>query len=130
MAVFDELEKIQSHLLVSQMDSYFKRTARRRQRAARILPEPFFVHSDLTTGIQIADLVAYILSWGLRFGPMVRPGRPELAGYASQVCQLRHRAIREVAGNPQFTIWSFAFITDLRSQSERDLEPGEDNVEE
>ena len=27
IAVFDELEKVQSHLLVGQMDSYFKRTS-------------------------------------------------------------------------------------------------------
>jgi hypothetical protein len=40
VAAFDELEKVQSHLLLSQMDSYFKRTMRGRQRAGRILPEP------------------------------------------------------------------------------------------
>ena len=130
VAVFDELEKIQSHILVGQMDSYFKRTLRGRQRAGRILPERFFVHSDLTTGVQIADLVAYILSWGLRLRSMTKPARAELAGYAVQVSQLRHRTVREVTGNPQFTIWSFAFITDLRSQLERDLEPGQDAVEE
>ena len=78
VVVFDELEKIQSHLLVNQMDRYFKLTARGRQRASQILPEPFFVHSDLTTGIQVADLVAYIVSWGVRFGGMSRPARPEL----------------------------------------------------
>jgi len=33
--------------------------------------------------------------------------------------------MREVAGNPQFTIWSFAFITDLRPQVERDAEADE-----
>jgi hypothetical protein len=130
VAVFDELDKVQSHLLVGQMDSYFKRTLRGRQRAGRVLPEPFFVHSDLTTGVQIADLVAYILSWGLRLRSMTKPARPELGGYAAQVSQLRHRTVREVAGNPQFTIWSFSYITDLRSQLERDLEPAEDAVEE
>jgi hypothetical protein len=126
VAVFDELEKVQSHLLMGQMDSYFKRTTRGRQRAGRILPEPLFVHSDLTTGVQIADLIAYILSWGLRFGSMTKPKRAELGGYVSQVCQLRYRAVREMDGNPQFAIWSFVFITDLRSQSERDI----DQIEE
>jgi hypothetical protein len=122
VTVFDELEKVQSHILVSQMDSYFKRTARGRQRAGRILPEPFFVHSDLTTGVQLADLIAYIVSWGMRFGPMTKPARMQLAGYAAQVRQLRYRAVREVEGNPQFAVWSFAFITDLRSQVERDVD--------
>lgn len=130
VAVFDELEKVQSHILVGQMDSYFKRTTRGRQRAGRILPEPLFVHSDLTTGVQIADLIAYILSWGMRFRAMTKPARAELAGYADQVCQLRYRAVREVAGNPQFTIWSFAFITDLRSHLERDIEDIGDDQEQ
>ena len=119
VAVFDELEKVQSHILVGQMDSYFKKTMRGRQRAGRILPEPLFVHSDLTTGVQIADLIAYIVSWGVRFKGMAKSSRAELAGYAAQVSELRHRAVREVDGNPQFAIWSFSFITDLRSQSER-----------
>jgi hypothetical protein len=130
VAVFDELERIQSHLLVSQMDSYFKQTSRGRQRAGRILPEPLFVHSDLTTGVQIADLVAYILSWGWRLNAMTKPWRRELAGYTAQVCQLRHRAVREVAGNPQFVIWSFAFITDLRSYTDRILDLPTGSVEE
>jgi hypothetical protein len=122
VVVFDELEKIQSHLLVSQMDRYFKLTARGRQRASQILPEPFFVHSDLTTGIQIADLVSYVVSWGVRFGGMTKPARPALASYSAQVCRMRHRTAREVEGNPAFTIWSFAFITDLRSAEEREME--------
>jgi hypothetical protein len=57
---------------------------------------------------------------------MTKPARPELAGYVSQVCQLRYRAVREVDGNPQFTIWSFAFITDLRSQLEREVDLSEE----
>jgi hypothetical protein len=130
IAVFDELEKIQSHLLVGQMDSQFKRTTRGRQRAGRILPEPLFVHSDLTTGIQIADLVAYRLPWGLRVRGMTKPARSKLSGYVARVCQLRRRAVREAAGNPQLGIWSFSFITDLRSQFEREMEAGADGVEE
>ncbi|MGA2118216.1 MAG: DUF3800 domain-containing protein [Bryobacteraceae bacterium] len=126
VAVFDELEKAQSHVLVSQMDSYFKRTIKGRQRAGRILPEPLFVHSDLTTGVPLADLLAYILSWGWRLRSMTRPARRGLAGFVAQVCQLRHRAVREVDGNPQFAIWSFAFITDLRPQAERGTETDED----
>jgi hypothetical protein len=125
IAVFDELEKVQSHLLVDQMDSYFKRTIKGRLRAGRILPEPLFVHCDLTTGVQLADLAAHILSWGWRIRDMTKPARPELAGFTAQLCQLRHRAVREVASNPQFTIWSFAFITEQRAQGERDEGAGE-----
>ena len=116
--VFDELEKSRSHILLDQMDNYFKRTERGRQRASQIIPEPFFVHSDLTTGIQLADLVAYVVSWGVRFGDMTASGRPELREFADQVLRLRYRAVREVADNPR-GIWSFVMINDLRSREEQ-----------
>jgi Protein of unknown function (DUF3800) len=48
------------------------------------IPEPFFVHSDLTTGIQIADLIAYCLSWAYRLAGMSEPARAELAPYIAQ----------------------------------------------
>ena len=48
IVVFDELEKSKSHLLIDQMHRYFANTAVGRRRADRIIPEPFFVHSDLT----------------------------------------------------------------------------------
>ena len=83
--VFDELDRSQSHILLSQMDRYFKFTARGKQRAGQIIPEPFFVHSDLTTGIQLADLIAYIISWGVRVGGMKQAVRAELTGLAEQV---------------------------------------------
>ncbi len=116
--VFDELEKSQSHILVDQMSQYFLRTAKGRARAGLVIPEPFFVHSDLTTGIQIADLILYTLSWGFRVREMVAPAREELAPFVDQVCGLRYRAIREMFGNPNFAIWSFAVINDLRAHED------------
>ena len=94
-------------------------TAVGRHRASRIIPEPFVVHSDLTTGVQIVDLVAYVISWGFRTHRMTKPAREELSDLVNQIAQLRHRAIRERLGNPQFEIWSFAHITDLRTLAER-----------
>ncbi|MBA4379375.1 MAG: DUF3800 domain-containing protein [Anaerolinea sp.] len=117
--VFDELEKSKSHILVDQMDSYFKRTAKGKQRASQIIPEPFFVHSDLTTGIQIADLIAYVISWGLRFEGMKEPKREELIEFVEQVLQLRTKALRDIDNRPNYTIWSFAYIPDLRSRDEQ-----------
>ena len=122
--VFDELDKSQSHLLVGQMERYFKFTAKGRQRAGQIIPEPFFVHSDLTTGIQLADFVAYIISWGVRFEGMMEPAREELQDLANQVRRLRYRTVREVDGNPEYSIWSFAMITDLRPRDEREEAEG------
>ena len=119
IVVFDELEKSQSHLLTHQMRQYFGEPAVGRNRARRIISEPFFVHSDLTTGIQIADLAAYVISWGFRLPQMAKPARMELSGLADQIAGLRHLAIRNLNGNPNFHVWSFAHITDLRTLPER-----------
>lgn len=119
--VFDENEKSRSHLLVGQMCTYFEQTETGRQRAGRVIPEPFFVHSDLTTGIQLVDLIAYVISWGFRgITDMTQPARTELEPFARQVCGLRHRSVREIDGNPEFGIWSFTFVRDLRPRSERE----------
>jgi Protein of unknown function (DUF3800) len=122
IVVFDELDKVQSHLLVGQMDSYFKRTVRGKHRSGQILPEPLFVHSDLTTGVQLADLLAYIISWSVRFQGMDLPARTELNPLAQRVLQLRHRSVRELNANPNFAIWSLSYIRDLRSKEEREDE--------
>lgn len=119
LVVFDELEKSRSHILVGQIYAYFKETAIGRQRASLIIPEPFFVHSDLTTGIQIADLVAYSISWGFRTPRMTKSRREELGPYANQIARLRHRSLRERRGNKNFEIWSIAHIRDLRTNVER-----------
>ena len=120
VVVFDELEKSKSHLLIDQMHRYFAQTAVGRHRAGRIIPEPFFVHSDLTTGVQIADLVAYVISWGFRMPRMTKTARKDLSPFANRIARLRYRAVRERLGNAEFEIWSFAHITDLRTQAERD----------
>jgi hypothetical protein len=117
--VFDELEKSKSHILIDQSHRYFNDTATGRHRATLIIPEPFFVHSELTTGVQIADLVAYCMSWSFRLPVMQKPKREELNPYAAQIARLRYRTTRHRQGNPYFEIWSVAHITDLRTNMER-----------
>ena len=118
--VFDELEKSRSHILIDQAHRYFTQTATGRSRANLIIPEPFFVHSDLTTGVQIADLLAYCISWGFRIpNQMRKPARHELEPYSRQIADMRYRAVREMYGNPNYNIWSIAYITDLRTSAER-----------
>ncbi len=118
IVVFDELEKSRCHLLLNQMEAYFLRTKKGRMRSSRIVPEPFFVHSDLTTAVQIADLVAYITAWGVQVGSMSEPARPELKSLGDQVSQLRYRTARQVDGQENFVIWSFSIIDDLHSKTE------------
>jgi hypothetical protein len=116
--VFDELEKSRSHVLVDQSHRYFRDLKTGQTRAKRIVPEPFFVHSELTTGIQLADIVAYTISWGVRFKSLTKPARPELAEFAALVLKLRQRAVLKRNG-ADFEVLSFAHINDLRTQNEK-----------
>ena len=50
---------------------------------------------------------------------MTKSARTELSSLAKQVAGLRYRKTRERLGNPDFQIWSFSHITDLRTQAER-----------
>ncbi|MDX2040998.1 MAG: DUF3800 domain-containing protein [Acidobacteriota bacterium] len=118
LIVFDELERSQSHLLVDQMARYFRDTAKGRMRSGQVIPEPFFVHSDLTTAIQIADLLAYIIAWGVQIGEMSIPSRPELEELANLVLTLRYRTTRE-SDHQNHIVWSFKTIDDLRPRDER-----------
>ena len=104
------------------MSDYFLQTRKGRQRSGQIVPEPLFVHSDLTTGVQIADLVAYVVSWEVRFGQnMIEARRQELEGYGEQVCGLRHLSRhREIEGYGVGDVWSFCYLEDLRSRFERE----------
>lgn len=90
LVIFDELERSRSHILIEQMDEYFERSATGRGRSARILPEPLFVHSDLSTLVQVADLVAYLVSWAVRLDGLHRPARGELRALGERVYRLRH----------------------------------------
>lgn len=119
LIVFDELERSQSHLLVDQMARYFRDTQKGRMRSGQVIPEPFFVHSDLTTAIQIADLLAYIVAWGVQLGEMNEPARPELGELAELVLALRYRTVREGTANQSFVVWSFKVIDDLRPKEGR-----------
>lgn len=108
--VFDELDKSASHILLGQVSEYFVSTQKGRTRSRLIIPEPFFVHSDLTTMVQIADLVAYILSWGVRLKAMTEPKRDELGAFAAQVMGLRF-----TQHTPKgYTNYGFKIINDLR----------------
>jgi hypothetical protein len=121
LIVFDELERTFCRRLLNQMEHYFLNTYKGRQRSSRIVPEPFFVHSDLTTAVQIADIVAYSLNWGLRLKRMDRPTRPEIEPFAQHAFDLRYMgqrpdAFREEVLRPVFGI---TYIEDLRPRGER-----------
>ena len=97
------------------MERYFLQTRIGQLRSGLIIPEPFFVHSDLTTMIQMTDLIAYVVSWGVRLTsgtrPMMEPKRGELDGFAQQVCRLRYRN----QGPDGREMWGLTVIGDLKA---------------
>lgn len=126
LLIFDELERAQCRGLMRRMQDYFLRTETGRRRSALIIPEPFFVHSDLTTGVEVADVVVYVINWAYRYGQMDEVGRSELHPLARLVEQMVYRAERP---DPRDTggvwqIWSIKYLDDLRTRRERDEECG------
>jgi Protein of unknown function (DUF3800) len=102
------------------MERYFMDTEKGRKRRHLVIPEPFFVHSHLTTGIHLADLVAYIISWGVRVVGMTAPAREELKDYAYAVSKLRHDIV-----TPARVVWAFNVLNDLRPRAARLAEQAE-----
>ena len=121
LIVFDELDKAQSHILLQQMAAYFLGTHTGRYRSARIVPEPFFVHSDLTTGVFLADLAAYIIGWGWRLRYMPQRARSELKPYAQKLHAMQFKGEKpdEEGGEPR-QLWGINYIDDLRGQTDRE----------
>jgi hypothetical protein len=120
LIVFDELDRSQSHILLDQMAAYFLGTQTGRYRSSRIVPEPFFVHSDLTTGVFLADLVAYILGWAWRLRDMPEPIRQELLPYAAKLQDMQFTGEKpKQDGAGVWRLHGIRHIDDLRGQFDR-----------
>lgn len=119
IVVFDELDVTQSQRISGQMRQYFSATRTGQRRAEWIFPEPFFVHSDLTTLVQVADLVAYCLNWGWRLpGKMSKATRSELESFGAKVATLQFRG-RISKGVKRYAVYGICHINDLRPKGER-----------
>jgi hypothetical protein len=123
LVVFDELEKAQSRILIQQMERYFLETEKGYQRSSRIVPEPFFVHSDLTTAVQLADIVAYCFNWGTRLNKMTNPTRREIESLAELAFNMRYVGKRfdEKDGN-EWPVYGVFYLDDLRPRQEREAD--------
>lgn len=120
LIVFDELERSESHVLIQQMAAYFLGTETGQYRSSRIVPEPLFVHSDLTTGIFLADLAAYILGWAWRNQYMDKPARDELRPYAAKLRDMQFRGEKPNAdGDATFGLYGIWYLDDLRPKRDR-----------
>jgi hypothetical protein len=120
LIIFDELEKSRAKLLIQRMAAYFLGTETGRFRASRIVPEPFFVHSELTTGIFLADLAAYILGWGWRLSSMPQPFRAELKRYADKLHEMQYHGSKPRSdGAGRWNLHGIVYLNDLRGRSDK-----------
>jgi len=111
--IFDERDRSASHVLLGQVANYFVRTKNGQTRSRLIIPEPLFVHSDMTTMVQVADIVAYVISWGVRLRGMTAPARTELFELANRVRDLRYVRRGEAGAG----VYGLKIIDDLRPAS-------------
>jgi hypothetical protein len=122
LVVFDELDKSQSHVLIQQMAKYFLGTTTGRYRSGRVVPEPFFVHSELTTGVFLADFVAYVIGWAWRAQGMTGGVREELRPLATKIAELQFRGERPTAdGSATIPLLGITYLNDLRGKYDREL---------
>lgn len=66
LLVFDETDKQQDRQFVRRLERYFTQTQTGRYRTARIVPSPFFVASDMSYPVQVADVCMYCVNWAFR----------------------------------------------------------------
>jgi hypothetical protein len=87
------------------------------KRSSRILPEPLYCRSDLTTLLGVADLVIYVINHAFRPAPdWTRPvQRTELIRYADRIYKLQ----RSVRKEGEFAMWTVFHMDDLRPYSQR-----------
>lgn len=83
LIVMDGTEKASDRKLIRLLERYFTQSMPGRQRTKHIVPTPFFVESDMTYGVQVADLCIYCLNWGWRLPGMTGRTREEIIPFAT-----------------------------------------------
>ena len=130
LVVFDELDKSRAKHLIERMAAYFLGTGTGRLRSSLIVPAPFFVHSELTTGVFLADLTAYVLGWAWRLNSMPQVSRQELKPFADKLHELQfHGQKPKRDGTGYWPLHGIVYLDDLRPRSDRLVDEGLDGDE-
>jgi hypothetical protein len=81
------------------------------------------VHSDLTTIIQVVDLIAYSINWGYRWpGGATKPTRADLEPIAVRIRDLRFVGdAPDDSGNGVRLLSGITYLDDLRDGAEQGL---------
>jgi hypothetical protein len=103
------------------MAAYFLGTDTGRYRSSRIVPEPFFVHSELTTGVFLADLAAYILGWAWCRRGALQSCRPELQPYVAKLREMEfHGEKPRPDSEAVWRLHGIVSLDDLRGRFDRE----------
>jgi hypothetical protein len=125
------VDKAKAKHLIERMAAYFLGTQTGRFRSSLIVPAPFFVHSELTTGVFLADLAAYVLGWAWRLSGMRQPSRDELKPFAKKLHEMQfHGEKPKDDENGCWPLHGIAYLDDLRGRQDKLGEGGVDATDE
>ena len=105
LLIMDQCEKECDKKFKKQLANYFSKTTKGRQQAHWIIPEPFFIESDINYLIQVADLCIYAINTGYRLSrAMNADARPEVQDLLEErIADLEYKGIeiKNVKGEPK-----------------------------
>jgi hypothetical protein len=81
------------------------------------------VHSDLTTAVQLADIVAYCFNWGTRLNKMKEATRGEIEPLAQIAFDMRYVGKRlDEKDGKEWRAYGVFYVDDLRPRQEREAD--------
>ncbi len=119
LLVMDETEKTEDRRFVRRLERYFTLSRTGRHRSAWIVPSPFFVSSEMTYPIQVADLCMYCVNFGYRVPSkgMNAPTRPEIATeFREQLEQLQFKG-DGIRDGQVFRVRGITYVSDPYGES-------------
>lgn len=120
LLIMDRIEDKSDSRLTRSIMNHFTNTAKGRQRAQRIVPYPFFVSSDITSLVQVADVVIYCINWGYRIPNrgMTEATRPEMEShFAEPIRRLLWSGKGRGEDGQEFSTYSIHYVADLYGSS-------------
>jgi len=105
LAIFDTQDMRKDEILSQKISNYFYRTKSGQTQLA-IIPEPYFVSSKISYGIQIADLIAYIVNQKF-------VGRKDIIHFYDLVKKSEFKSIDEEA---EYRLFGIKIIKETGSQ--------------
>ena len=112
--VMDQTEKQNDKRYLRRLHDYYTKTRKGRSRAKWIVPSPMFVDSELSPGVQAADLCLYCINWGFRRAEWGFRGatRDDIhAGFAGLCGKLQFHGTAVESGK-EYPIHGIVFVPD------------------